>query len=119
VAVSLLHHDALSERPLVGEPQAFRGAPRGLVVAVALPLVAAVAVLLERAPHHEVHRFSRRGRVLEYRRELEVSYLDNAVRRLDAEVGSDADCLAGGGVDDGIELRVALTGPLGDLSVVR
>ena len=63
VAVAALDHHVLPEDALVGEAEAFGGAATGLVLGVALPLVAAIAEFEDMASH-EVHGFGGGGGAL-------------------------------------------------------
>jgi hypothetical protein len=86
---------AWRKHALEREAEPLGGVPRGRIQRIALPLVAAVAELVEHALHHQVHRLGRDARALHARREQQVPDFDRAVRRIDAEVCADADGVAG------------------------
>src|SRR5690606_16176966 len=93
----------LAEDALEGEAEAQRRLARGEVQGVALPLVAPVAELVEHAVHHQIHRLGRHGRALQRRAEVDVADLDDADRRVDAQVAGEAQRLIALAVDDGVE----------------
>src|SRR3546814_309199 len=69
--------------------------------------LAPVTELVEGAGHHEVHGLGSQRRALQRRAEVDVAHLDDAERRVDAQVAGDAQCLPGGlaprSADDGVE----------------
>src|SRR5829696_82654 len=106
VAVLALDHHVLAEHALEGEAEAARGALRGLVRMIALPLEAAVAELVEDVAGKEVDRLGRAPGLPEPRAEQEVAGLDHAVGRVEAHQRQPPLGTAGRLVDDGEEQRV-------------
>src|SRR5574341_1602330 len=76
-----LHDHVLAEDAFEGEPEPDRGALRGFVQGVALPLVPPVAQILEGVLRHQVHRLGGSGGPLQRGREEHVADLDHAVGR--------------------------------------
>ena len=74
------------------KPQAQGGAAAGLILRIALPLVAAVAEVFKDVAGHQVHGFSGRGGALQRRRQQDVAHLNHAVGLLHAHVAG----IAGG-----------------------
>src|SRR5579883_1733202 len=92
VAAPTLDDLVLTERPLVHEPQPQRGPPRGGVEGVTLPLVPAIAQLLECMTGHEVHGLGRPASALKPRAVAETTDLDRAGTRLATHVVGVSDC---------------------------
>ena len=74
----------LPEDPLELEPEAGGRGARRRVAAVAFPLVAPVAQLVEHARHEQEHRLGRRDGALQPPREVDPADLDHAVGGIDA-----------------------------------
>src|ERR1700722_8687673 len=66
---------------------------------MALPLVAAIAELVEHAPHHQEHGFSAGGPLLQGWRIGNATDLDAAGGEIDVEIAGDADRLSACGID--------------------
>ena len=110
VAVAALDDHVLAENPLEGEAEALRGATRRRVERVALPLVAAIAKLLEHITREQILRLGRAGRPLHRRRVHDVADLDHAIGGVDAHEGLVTDRSPRGVVDHGEEQRIGGAG---------
>ena len=106
VAVAALDDHVLAEDALEREAEALGRALRGRVEVVALPLVAAIAEIVEDIAREEILRFGRAGRALQRGRVEDIADLDDAVWRVDAQKGLIADRGPGGAVEDREEQRV-------------
>ena len=106
VAVAALDDHVLAENPLEREAEALRGAARGRVEGVALPLVAAIAELLEDIAREQILRLGRAGRALHRRRVHDVADLDDAIGGVDAHQRLVADRSPRGVVDHREEQRI-------------
>ncbi len=102
----------LAEDALEGEAQPHRGTTGRLVEGVALPLIAAIAQIVEDMPRHHIHRISREPRALQGRRVPDMPHLDHTVARLDAEEARHTQRPPGNLVDDRVEQRIGGRGTL-------
>ncbi len=95
VAVAALVDQRVAEPALPDEAEADRGAARGRVEAVALPLVAPVAEVVEGVAQQQRHRLGGGAAALELAAEQDAADLDRAHRGVDAQVGAEARRAAG------------------------
>ena len=79
IAVAAFDDHVLAEDAFEGEAEAQGGAAAGLVVRVALPLVAAVAQVLEDVAGHQVHGLGGGAGALQRGRKQNVADFDDAV----------------------------------------
>jgi hypothetical protein len=106
VAVAALHHHVPAENPFEAKAEPKRRGTRGRIAAIAFPLVAAIAQLVEGACHHQSHRLGRDDRALQAWREIQVPDLDRAMRSVDAQVAGKPDRGAALAVDHSMEKRI-------------